>query len=88
MGIVVGSVVYSKAGRDKDNCYLVIACEDNNYFLVADGEARTLAKPKKKNIKHIKTKGATLTVIAEKLISGKQVFDSEVRSALRAYKEA
>ncbi|NCA66645.1 MAG: RNA-binding protein [Clostridia bacterium] len=87
MGIEVGSVVYSKAGRDKDNCYVVIACESNNYFLVVDGKARTLVKPKRKNLRHLKSKGAVLTAIAEKLNAGKQVFDSEIRSALRAHIE-
>lgn len=86
MEIIIGSVVYSKAGRDKGNCYLVIALDANNYFWVVDGEGKTIAKPKRKNVKHIKTKGVVLTTIGEKLIAGKQVFDSEVRSALRAHK--
>ncbi len=87
MEIVIGSIVYSKAGRDKDNCYLVIACDTNNYFWVVDGRAKTLAKPKKKNVKHLKYKGKVHNAIAEKLIAGKQVFDSEIKSALRAYQE-
>ena len=87
MGIEVGSVVYSKAGRDKGNCYLVIAVVSNNYFLVADGKARILSKPKLKNIRHIKTKGVVLDVIKEKILDNKQVFDSEIKSALRAYIE-
>lgn len=85
MGIDIGSVVYSKAGRDKGNCYLVIDNVGNNYFLVADGKARTLAKPKMKNSRHLKTKGVVLNTIKDKLLAGKQVFDSEIKSALRAY---
>ncbi len=85
--IEIGSVVYSKAGRDNGNCYMVIAVEGNNYYMVVDGEARTLLKPKRKNIRHLRTKGASLPQIAEKILAKKQVFDSEVRSALRAHKE-
>lgn len=85
-GIGIGSVVYSKAGRDKGNCYLVIAADKQGYFLLSDGETRPISRPKRKNLRHFKTKGEELPAIRDKLLAKKQVFDSELRSALRAYK--
>ena len=82
----IGSVVYSRQGRDEGRVYLVIGAADKEgYVLVADGEVRTLAKPKKKNARHLRYKGEDLPALAAKLTEGKQVFDSEIKSALRAY---
>lgn len=80
--IVVGSVVLSKQGRDKGKYFLVTAVGKDVVFL-ADGGMRKLASPKKKNVKHVSDSGVKLDAIAEKLCSGKKVFDSEVKSALR-----
>lgn len=42
----------SKAGHDKD-CIYVITDVTKEYVYLADGEARTLLRPKKKNRKHV-----------------------------------
>lgn len=81
----LGNVVYSKAGRDAGRAYLVIKEDEPGYVLVVDGEVRTLARPKRKNERHLSYKGEDLPVIAEKLTTGMQVFDSEIRSALRLF---
>ena len=86
VGIGIGSVVYSKAGRDAGNCYLIVAADKEGYFFLVDGEARTIAKPKRKNMRHFKTKGEELPAIRDKILAKKQVFDSEIRSALRMFK--
>ena len=83
----IGSVVYSRAGRDAERAYVVTAlCADKEgYVLVADGDVRTLANPKRKNIRHLRYKGEDLPSIADKLQNNKQVYDSEIKSALRQY---
>ena len=82
----IGSVVYSRQGRDAGRVYLVVSAADKEgYVMVVDGEVRTLARPKKKNSKHLRYKGEYLEALAAKLKDGKQVFDSEIKSALRAY---
>lgn len=82
----VGSVVYSKMGRDQGRCYMLIAQDDKEgYWLVADGEIRTIAHPKRKNGRHLVYNGEDLEVLAVKIAEGKQIFDSELRSALRSY---
>ena len=47
-----GSVVRSKAGRDKDKLMAVIGTE-SKALLLCDGKERRLEKPKRKNVLHI-----------------------------------
>ena len=77
--IRIGSVVYSKRGRDAGGYFAVVSVLDADFVFVADGQTH--------NIKHLKNSGHVLEAIAEKLIAGKKVFDSEVRSALRSFNE-
>ncbi len=83
--VFVGSIVYSKAGRDTGKCYIIVRLEGSQNAYVANGEDRQLAKPKLKNVKHLTVTGEVVKTIAEKLESGKQVFDSEIKSVLRAF---
>ena len=52
---------------------------------MANGEEKSLESPKRKNVKHLEPAGEINQAIGDKLLSGKQVFDSEIKSALRAY---
>ena len=81
----VGSVVYSRAGRDEGRFYVVIEIVDDSFVTIADGDVRKLAKPKKKKIKHLKNTGDVLDGIAEKLLLGTRIYDAELFSALRKY---
>lgn len=81
--IEVGSVVFSRAGRDQGSYYLVIEVVDDNYVKIADGDHRRLNKPKLKKTKHLFDTGTKLTNIANKLISGTVVYDAEIYSALK-----
>ena len=83
--VFVGSIVYSKAGRDRGKCYIIVRFDEKGYAFVANGEEKTLASPKRKNLRHLDSGGEINQAIGDKLLSGKQVFDSEIKSALRAY---
>jgi ribosomal protein L14E/L6E/L27E len=83
--VFVGSIVYSKAGRDCGKCYIIVRLGDNGYAFVANGAEKSVASPKRKNVKHLEPAGERNDVIGDKLLNGKQVFDSEIKSALRAY---
>lgn len=50
--IQVGSIVMSMAGRDKGNYYIVVS-KQKGFVDIVDGYAKTIEKPKKKNIKHL-----------------------------------
>ena len=83
--VFVGSIVYSKAGRDCGKCYIIVGFDEKGFAFVANGEEKTVAAPKRKNVKHLESAGDVNQVIGDKFLSGKQVFDSEIKSALRAY---
>lgn len=82
----IGSFVKSNKGRDKDNIYIVLEIFEKSVALV-DGNGKTLDKPKIKNIKHIEVLDAVAEKIAEKFINHTKVFDAEIYSAIKKYKE-
>ena len=47
-----GTIVKSTAGHDADSFYVVLEVEQGA-ALIADGRRRKLAKPKRKNIRHL-----------------------------------
>lgn len=49
---MVGTIVFSKAGRDKSKA-MVITAVTENHLLVCDGKERRLERPKRKNPKHL-----------------------------------
>ena len=70
-----GTVVISKAGRDK-GYFMVVLDETDGYIIVADGKERPLDRPKRKNPKHLqKTK---------RKLSLEQLTDKKLRSFLRS----
>lgn len=56
--IEIGSAVRSKAGRDKNRFFAVLSLE-GTFAYIADGDLRTIEKPKKKKLMHL---AATNTV--------------------------
>ncbi|MBQ3037665.1 MAG: KOW domain-containing RNA-binding protein [Clostridia bacterium] len=50
--ITVGTLVFSKAGRDKGEMFLTLSVE-NGYAYIADGDLRRVEKPKKKKLIHL-----------------------------------
>ena len=57
-----GTVVIASAGKEKGGFYVVTDILGERYVSIADGKLRTIEKPKKKNIAHLKR---TNTVISE-----------------------
>lgn len=82
---VPGGVCQSTQGRDKGRYYLIKEVLGGGFVLVADGNYKKLASPKKKSLKHLKLLPERAEAIAAKLSTGGKVFDSEVYSALKAY---
>ena len=74
---MVGRIVYSIAGRDKDKYLAVINC-DENYVWVADGKERKLQSPKRKNIKHI-------SITANSLNSDQLKTNKSLKKAIAVY---
>lgn len=49
---MVGRIVCSKAGRDKDY-FMVVVKEEGDFVYVCDGKERPCDRPKRKNKKHL-----------------------------------
>lgn len=50
---LIGKVVLSKAGRDKDHLYVIVRQIDKDFVLLVNGDTKTMDMPKKKRIKHL-----------------------------------
>jgi len=83
----IGSLCFSKSGRDSERYYIITEIIDDEYVMICDGKHRKLSKTKKKKLKHLKFKGQIFESIADKLKNKKQVFDSEIYSALRPFND-
>lgn len=70
MDIVKGLVVKAKAGRDKDQFFVVLGFSSKE-AIICNGKRRTLLKPKKKNIKHLALTNTVLSL--EDLNSDKKI---------------
>ncbi len=53
MSLEKAEIVQSLAGRDKGECFFVLA-KDEKTVLLADGKHRTRERPKRKNLRHVK----------------------------------
>jgi len=78
-----GRVVVVTQGHDAGSICAVLKVVDEKTVLLCDGKTRTMQKPKRKNILHLRT--LPLTVALEgKGESGGAVSDSDVRKRLKA----
>lgn len=88
MNIVLGQVVYSKAGRDEGRIFVVTGIIDDNYLFVCDGDLRRLENPKKKKVKHLNITTVNIESLTQKLNSGIKITNAEIRKSLAEVKEA
>ena len=79
--INISDVVVSTAGRDAGEWFYVIA-EDPIYLFLANGKDRPLDKPKHKKRKHVQKVLRSETRVAQKILSGDKVLNSELRRDL------
>ncbi|MBO8169411.1 MAG: hypothetical protein H0Z35_09545 [Thermoanaerobacteraceae bacterium] len=75
-----GQLVYSLAGRDKGETYIVLEVLDEKFVSVVNGRKRTVDKPKKKNIRHLQPVNKFAEAVREKKKS--QIIDLEIRQAI------
>ena len=82
-----GRVVIATQGHDAGRWYAILSVLDERFVLLCDGETRKLAKPKKKQVKHLTALPLTIQVEGRGE-SGGPLADSDIRKALKACKEA
>lgn len=83
---MIGNFVTSKSGHDKNRIYIIIEENDDNVIL-ADGELKTLAAPKKKNRKHVQPINENCgEPLLTKLQKHETVYDEEIKRAIKLYR--
>jgi ribosomal protein L14E/L6E/L27E len=87
MSIEIADVVVSLGGRDDGKRFVIIGT-DGQYSFLCDGKGRRIEKPKRKKNKHLKPEDKIGRRVAEKLVSGEKVANSEIRRALAEYSAA
>ncbi|MBQ8749724.1 MAG: RNA-binding protein [Clostridia bacterium] len=80
----IGAIVRATAGRDEDGLFIIINVIDHEYVLIANGENRTIKKPKKKKLKHLKFLGFVDENIAT-LVSTKRLQDADIRKSIKSF---
>ena len=78
----LGMIVTAKAGRDRGKRFIIVGCFDETHVLIADGNTRTIARPKKKKVMHVRVETARAENIRQKLVEGIVVQDAEIRKAI------
>ncbi len=81
----IGSFVFSKAGHDKGNIYIILTKSDDK-IAVADGKLKTVEKPKLKNLKHVGWINYCDKALKEKLEKGEKVINEDIKYAIKCYK--
>ena len=78
---MISDLVVSTAGRDQGALYYCVG-NDGRYVMLANGKDRTLDKPKRKSLRHVRKVLRSETRVADKLIAGDKVLNSELRRDL------
>ena len=81
---VIGSIAFSKAGRDKGS-YFIITALDGEYAYICDGDIRRNDKPKRKKLKHLKITNTVCESIGDKIKENGRVTNPELRKAIAEF---
>jgi len=82
LDVVLGQVVYSKAGRDEGKIFVITQLIESNYVYISDGDLRRVDNPKKKKIKHLVITKDIIETIAKKISIESKITNAEIRKAL------
>lgn len=87
MNVVLGQVVYSKAGRDEGKIFIITGLIDDNYAYICDGDLRRVENPKKKKIKHLVITKNIIDTIAQKISTDRKITNAEIRKLLVEFRK-
>lgn len=80
---LIGKVVSSIAGRDKNYLYVIVDQLDNDYMLLSNGNTKTIQMPKKKKLKHILVLDDVNDEIKELILSKNKGADLQIKRFLK-----
>ncbi|OOB80316.1 MAG: hypothetical protein BEN19_05610 [Epulopiscium sp. Nuni2H_MBin003] len=78
---IIGQLVFSKAGRDKNRPLIIVGLE-NEYVFVVDGRTHKVDKPKLKKMKHVQPTSKNIKLIANKIIRGEYISNDDIKKAI------
>lgn len=81
---VQGAICESIQGRDKGSLYCITDVLGGGYVLVADGKAKRLDRPKRKNVRHLRLFPDNASAGGADFSRGR-VSDSQIAFALKAF---
>ena len=84
MDFTIGQIVFSKAGRDKGDAFVILGI-DGEYLYLVDGVARPLERPKRKKAKHVQPTKTVAACIKEAVDARQNMKNADFRSALKKY---
>ena len=82
---LIGDVVLSLCGHDKNRLYVVVGIDKINEIVIIDGKYHLKDNPKKKNPKHLQ-KVAHDDFIIEK-VNSSTATNAEIHKLIKAYKQ-
>lgn len=80
---LIGKVVLSKTGRDKNHLYVVIGHLSDRYIILSNGSTKTVQMPKQKNLKHISVLEDVNDEIKESIILKDRGTDLKIKRFLK-----
>ncbi|MDI3257775.1 MAG: KOW domain-containing RNA-binding protein [Kyrpidia sp.] len=81
----IGDIVEVRQGREAGRFMVVIGRFEDRWIWLADGESRTVERPKKKNVCHVRSTGKRAVEALERLHTMGKVTDADLRYCLRKF---
>lgn len=81
---LLGRVVYSDAGRDIGNYFIIVGIIDENYVYISDGSLRKIQNPKKKKVKHLIFSDIIVEDLKEMILAGENVSNKRIKKFLQS----
>ena len=80
---LIGRMVLSNAGRDKNHLYILIRKLDSEYVLLSNGATKTMNQPKKKKLKHLSLMEILDEDLRKAIISNEKCTDLKIKRFLK-----
>jgi len=81
----VGEVVEVLMGRDSGKLGIIVECVDERFVLLTDGDKRKFDRPKRKNVRHLKSTGFISKEVIDSLSESNRVSNAKIRYVLQDY---
>lgn len=81
----LGQVVTILRGRDSGQNAVIVAIDSSRFVMLADGHKKTFARPKKKNIRHVRLEDYVDRGVVASLNERQHVTNAKLRHAIKQF---